>query len=94
MADQGLILTVKTTQTLIHLPDDISVVGFDDPLAPYLSPPLTAVAQPMEAIGRAAVQLALAEIEAPEGNHKPQVRRLSMRWVERASTASPRPPMG
>ncbi len=74
----------------LRVPDDISVVGFDDTLAPYLSPPLTTVAQPMEAIGRAAVQLALAEIENVEGNYKPQVRRLSMRWVERASTAPPR----
>jgi LacI family transcriptional regulator len=74
----------------LRVPDDISVVGFDDTLAPYLSPPLTTVAQPMEAIGRAAVQLAVAEIEEVEGNHEPQVRRLSMRWVERASTAPPK----
>jgi DNA-binding LacI/PurR family transcriptional regulator len=75
----------------LRVPHDISVVGFDDTLAPYLSPPLTTVAQPMEAIGRAAVQLALAEIDAPAGDHKPQVRQLAMRWVERTSTAPPRP---
>jgi LacI family transcriptional regulator len=74
----------------LRVPEDISVVGFDDTLAPYLSPPLTTVAQPMEAIGRAAVQLALAEIADEGGNHEPQTRLLSMHWVERASTAPPR----
>jgi LacI family transcriptional regulator len=74
----------------LRVPDDISVVGFDDTLAPYLSPPLTTVAQPMEAIGRAAVQLALDELRETENSYEPQSRRLSMCWVERASTAPPR----
>jgi LacI family transcriptional regulator len=74
----------------LRVPEDISVVGFDDTLAPYLSPPLTTVAQPMEAIGRAAVQLALVEIDHKGGNQAPQISRLSMRLVERASTAPPR----
>jgi LacI family transcriptional regulator len=74
----------------LRVPDDISIVGFDDTLAPYLSPPLTTVAQPMEAIGRAAVQLALEEIESAEEHHEAQTRRLSMRWIERASTAPPK----
>jgi LacI family transcriptional regulator len=73
----------------LRVPDDISLVGFDDTLAPYLSPPLTTVAQPMEAIGRAAVQLALSEIENTEDKYEPQTRQLSMHWVERASTAPP-----
>jgi DNA-binding LacI/PurR family transcriptional regulator len=74
----------------LRVPDDISLIGFDDTLAPYLSPPLTTVAQPMEAIGRVAVQLALAEIANAEEDYEPQTRRLAMRWVERASTAPPR----
>src|SRR5262249_27174487 len=32
----------------LRVPDDISVVGFDDTLGIYLTPPLTTVAQPME----------------------------------------------
>jgi LacI family transcriptional regulator len=74
----------------LRVPEDISVVGFDDTLAPYLSPPLTTVAQPMETIGRAAVQLALAELADEGGNRAPQISRLSMRLVERSSTAPPR----
>src|SRR5581483_3470059 len=35
------------------LPDEVSVVGFDDPVtARYLSPPLTTVHQPLEEMGR------------------------------------------
>jgi DNA-binding LacI/PurR family transcriptional regulator len=75
----------------LRVPDDISIVGFDDTLAPYLAPPLTTVAQPMQAIGRAAVELAIAEIESGGEHHSHQTRRLSMQWVVRASTAAPKP---
>jgi LacI family transcriptional regulator len=72
----------------LRVPDDISVVGFDDTLAPYLAPPLTTVAQPMHEIGRAAVELAVAAIEHGE-QAGCQARHLTMQWVERASTAPP-----
>ncbi|MDR9390639.1 MAG: LacI family DNA-binding transcriptional regulator [Trueperaceae bacterium] len=37
----------------LHLPDDLSVVGFDDlPWSAYLDPPLTTVRQPGRALGR------------------------------------------
>lgn len=37
----------------LRLPDDISIVGFDDPVsARYVSPPLTTVHQPLEEMGR------------------------------------------
>jgi DNA-binding LacI/PurR family transcriptional regulator len=40
-----------------RIPEEIAVVGFDDiPLARYLSPPLTTVRAPIEAIGREAVR--------------------------------------
>jgi len=39
----------------IHVPQDVSVVGFDDQrMSPYLTPPLTTVRAPTEAVGRAA----------------------------------------
>jgi len=49
----------------LRIPDDISVVGYDDTLAPMLAPRLTTVAQPMEELGRTAVQYALAAIDDP-----------------------------
>jgi LacI family repressor for deo operon, udp, cdd, tsx, nupC, and nupG len=40
------------------VPDDISVIGFDDiAFGRYLSPPLTTIAQPAEAIGRTCTEL-------------------------------------
>ncbi|MGL3806841.1 LacI family DNA-binding transcriptional regulator [Paeniglutamicibacter sp. R2-26] len=51
----GLIAAVKELGR--RVPEDISVVGIDDiELAPYCSPPLTTVRQPLEEIGRQAVR--------------------------------------
>ena len=47
----------------LSVPDDISVIGFDDTLAFNLTPPLTTVSQPTEEIGQVAVRIALALIE-------------------------------
>jgi DNA-binding LacI/PurR family transcriptional regulator len=42
------------------IPQDLSVVGFDDiDLAPYLDPPLTTIAQPKRQMGEKAVQMVL-----------------------------------
>jgi DNA-binding LacI/PurR family transcriptional regulator len=53
----------------LRVPDDMSVVSYDDMLAPHLTPPLTAVALPVGEMGRAAFQLALAAIEANGDHH-------------------------
>ncbi len=47
----------------LSVPDDISVVGFDDsPLIAYTDPPLTTIRQPVSAMASAAVQALLDEI--------------------------------
>jgi DNA-binding LacI/PurR family transcriptional regulator len=44
----------------LKVPEDLSVVGFDDiPLASYMSPPLTTIAQPVPKMGRIAVEMVL-----------------------------------
>jgi DNA-binding LacI/PurR family transcriptional regulator len=44
----------------VRIPEDISLVGFDDiDVTEFVSPPLTTVHQPREAMGRAAMQMAL-----------------------------------
>lgn len=49
-----------------RIPQDISVVGFDDRRAASLAwPPLTTVAQPNEAMGRSAASMLLAWIASP-----------------------------
>lgn len=47
----------------LRVPHDISLVGFDNTIGPFLTPPLTTVAQPMIEIGRAAARLAIEQLE-------------------------------
>jgi len=47
----------------LSVPGDVSVVGFDDsPLIAFADPPLTTIRQPVEAMGAAAVDALLEEI--------------------------------
>jgi DNA-binding LacI/PurR family transcriptional regulator len=47
----------------LEIPDDVSVVGFDDlPEAPYFTPPLTTVRQDFAELGRRGVELVLARL--------------------------------
>lgn len=49
----------------LRVPEDLSVVGYDDSLlGPYLSPPLTTVRQPMRRIGEVAVWKLIQRIES------------------------------
>ena len=69
-----------------RVPDDVSVVGFDDILiARAMDPPLTTVAQPVAELGRRSVDLLLRRL----GNTDEVFSRivLQTRLVERASTA-------
>jgi DNA-binding LacI/PurR family transcriptional regulator len=51
----------------IRIPDEVSLVGFDDmPWATSLNPPLTAVSQPSREIGSAAADLLLDRIARPD----------------------------
>lgn len=69
------------------MPDDVSVVGFDDiRYARHLDPPLTTVAQPMRQIGEGTVRLLL---EILRGDTVPASVTLPHRLVVRSSTAPP-----
>lgn len=51
----------------IRVPDDVSLVGFDDqPSSAYTAPPLTTVRQPTLEIGRAAAQAVLCALNGQE----------------------------
>lgn len=71
----------------IRIPDELSVVGFDDiAMASLASPPLTTVAQPKTELGRSAAR---SLIEQLTSGRVPDPKRLTCTLVVRASTARP-----
>ncbi len=71
-----------------RVPDDISVVGFDDiPLAAYYDPPLTTVRLPASELGQAAGRALLERIADPTA--APSRTLLPTELIVRASTAPP-----
>lgn len=69
----------------LRIPDDLSVVGFDDlPEAGWTAPPLTTVRQPIAELGAAAVRMLLRGADGRPGH--PRVE-LATALVERGSTA-------
>lgn len=71
-----------------RVPEDVSVVGFDDhPFAELWSPPLTTVAQDFAGMGRRGVDLLLAQIEGRARQRRSLDR---PRLVIRDSAAPPR----
>ena len=73
----------------LRVPEDFSVVGFDDlPEARWASPPLTTVRQPLAEMGMLAARTVLRMVRG-EGVESPRVE-LATRLVVRGSTAAPR----
>jgi len=71
----------------VRVPQDVSVVGFDDqPEAGYFTPPLTTVRQDFEELGRRCMDMMLALLEDGAGAGATVVE---PRIVVRASTAPP-----
>ena len=80
----------------MSLPDQISILGFDDTIAARLTvPPLTTIRQPFREMGQRAVNLALELLEANEQDSsetgaQPAASELfEAKLVLRASTAAP-----
>jgi LacI family transcriptional regulator len=72
----------------LHVPQDLSIVGFDDlPLARWISPPLTTVRQPLAEMGQVAAAM-LGDLI--DGTALPTRRvELSTELIVRESTAPP-----
>jgi DNA-binding LacI/PurR family transcriptional regulator len=52
-----------------RVPDDVSVVGFDDiPVAAYVTPPLTTVRQPFDAVAQEGLKRLVHSIENPDSD--------------------------
>ncbi|TQJ30851.1 LacI family DNA-binding transcriptional regulator [Microbacterium sp. SLBN-146] len=72
----------------LRVPDDISVVGFDDlPDSRHFLPPLTTVRQDFGALGSLALQLIISAIEGEEGAQHDVIAPI---LIARASTSAPR----
>jgi DNA-binding LacI/PurR family transcriptional regulator len=86
------LMAISTIRVLrrngLRVPEDVSVVGFDDPFsAEHLTPPLTTVRQPIYQVGRRAAQRLLDSLRAGEIPHGTEV--LPTHLVVRESTCRP-----
>ncbi len=71
----------------LRVPEDLSLVGFDDiSMASHASPPLTTVSQPKAELGRAAARSLVAQLT---GDGIPDPERLTCTLIVRSSTAPP-----
>jgi DNA-binding LacI/PurR family transcriptional regulator len=74
-----------------RVPEDVSVVGFDDiPVAAYVTPPLTTVRQPFDAVAQEGLKRLVHAIENPQADLLP-ASDPPVDLVVRASTAPARP---
>lgn len=89
-SDEQALGTIEAARTHgLSVPDDLSVVGFDDlPVARWASPPLTTVRQPLADMGRAAGEMLRKLVrDDPLGNGRVE---LATNLVVRSSTGVPR----
>lgn len=87
------LMTLATLRVLrrhgLRVPEDVSVVGFDDPLsAAHLTPTLTTVRQPVYQLGQRAAQRLLTAMEAGERPHGLEM--FATELIVRESTCAPR----
>jgi len=72
----------------ISVPGQMSLIGFDDmPFGALLTPPLTAVRQPVDQLGRTGFQLLLKLLN---GETPPALTRLPVELIRRHSVGAPR----
>ncbi|GAA2087012.1 substrate-binding domain-containing protein [Streptomyces albiaxialis] len=78
-ADVDALLLVQQLQDAgVKVPEDCSVVAYDDVVAALGSTPLTAVSPPKEEIGRAAAELLLRRLNRPSGAAPEAVRHVGL----------------
>ncbi|MFC4505266.1 MULTISPECIES: LacI family DNA-binding transcriptional regulator [Streptomyces] len=87
--DMAIGLIRALTEAGRRVPEDVSVVGFDDiPVAAYVSPPLTTVRQPFDAVAQEGLKRLVHAIENPGADALP-TSNPPVDLIIRASTAPP-----
>lgn len=76
----------------LRIPDDLSVVAYDDDVASMCDPPLTAISPPKAEIGRAAARMLVEQLRGRRDGTVPVTAHLELEpgLVVRESTAAPR----
>ena len=69
----------------LHIPDDVSVVGYDDNFtSAIINPPLTTVYQPIYEMGKTAAEILIHAAEQPDT--EPVVKEFDLQLIVRKST--------
>ncbi|HTU68317.1 MAG TPA: LacI family DNA-binding transcriptional regulator [Steroidobacteraceae bacterium] len=77
-------------QAGLRVPQDLSVVGFDDSyLAKVLTPALTTITRPFVQIGEGAAHWLLTNLRGVSDDHDPLMRFYDLKLTKRESTAPP-----
>jgi DNA-binding LacI/PurR family transcriptional regulator len=90
---QALGVYQAAREARLHIPEDLSVVGFDDlPVAQWVGPPLTTIRQPLMDMATVAAEMVLS---IANGEEPAQTRiELATELIIRESTAPPKTPAG
>ncbi len=88
--DMAIGLIRALTEADRRVPQDVSIVGFDDtPISAYITPPLTTVRQPFDAVAKEGLELLVRAIEHPQADPAP-ASDPPIELVLRSSTMPPR----
>lgn len=88
---EAMVLVQRWTDRGLRVPEDLAVVAYDDEMAQWCDPPLTAVRPPKNRIGKIAIEMVLARID--EGPRRPVHRLLlNPELVVRESSLTASPP--
>lgn len=91
MSAMGAIRALREVD--LQVPDDVSVVGFDDiQSAAYQNPALTTVRQPLREMGRIAGEILLRRIRESKSDSKHEVT-VEPKLIVRGTTSRPRSPV-
>lgn len=73
----------------LRVPQDISVIGFDNSIANLLSPPLTSIGRPLDKMAQCAIDMVLEAVQTPAARQRCET--FDTFLVERASVGPMKP---